>query len=233
MPCSFLGYQVVLGVKGARADPRGLRQTLDSSAATWTWPPQACLLLRTLRLAIPKVLCGQSRPHKYEDSPMNISSISLIAQLQDGSSRPATPEEIIAAARDHMSRRVRRGTQLSSPKATREFLTLKLGTLEREVFAVIFLDKRHRLISYQEMFQGTIDGASVHPREVVKEALKQNAAAVILAHPHPSGVAEPSQADELITTRLRDALSLVDIRVLDHIIVAGGDTTSFAERGLL
>jgi DNA repair protein RadC len=164
---------------------------------------------------------------------MNTSSISLIAQLQDGTSRAATAEEIIAAARDHMSRRVRRGTQLTSPKATRDYLSLKLGSLEREVFAVIFLDKRHRLISYQEMFQGTIDGASVHPREVVKEALRQNAAAVILAHPHPSGVAEPSQADEFITQRLKDALGLVDIRVLDHIIVAGEDTTSFAERGLL
>jgi DNA repair protein RadC len=164
---------------------------------------------------------------------MNTSTISLIAQLDDGSSRPATAEEIIAAAREHMSRRVRRGTQLSSPKATRDYLSLKLGTLEREVFAVIFLDRRNRLISYQEMFQGTIDGASVHPREVVKEALKQNAASVILAHPHPSGVAEPSQADEAITARIRDALSLVDIRVLDHIIVAGGDTTSFAELGLI
>ena len=164
---------------------------------------------------------------------MNRSSISLIAQLADGSERPATGEEIIAAARDYMSRRVRRGTQLASPKSTREFLSLKLGALEREVFAVIFLDKRHRLISYQEMFQGTIDGASVHPREVVKEALKQNAAAVILAHPHPSGVAEPSQADEFITRRLKDALDLVDIRVLDHIIIAGGDAISLAERGLI
>jgi DNA repair protein RadC len=105
---------------------------------------------------------------------------------------------------NHVSLRVRRGTSLSSPKATRDYLALKLGTLEREVFAVIFLDKRHRLISYQEMFQGTIDGASVHPREVVKEAWRQNAAAVILAHPHPSGVAEPSQADELITQRLKE-----------------------------
>jgi DNA repair protein RadC len=164
---------------------------------------------------------------------MTISTISLIAQTPDGHSRPATADEIIALAREHMSRRVRRGTHLNSPKATRDYLTLKLGSLDREVFAVIFLDKRHRLISYQEMFQGTIDGASVHPREVVKEALKQNAAAVILAHPHPSGVAEPSQADELITNRLKEALSLIDVRILDHIIVAGGDTTSFAERGLL
>jgi DNA repair protein RadC len=147
--------------------------------------------------------------------------------------REATFDEILSAAREQMSLRVRRGTSLTSPKATRDFLALKLGSLEREVFAVIFLDKRHRLISYQEMFQGTIDGATVHPREVVKEALKQNAAAVILAHPHPSGVAEPSQADEFITQRLKDALSLVDIRVLDHIIIAGGDTISLAEKGLL
>ena len=101
---------------------------------------------------------------------MNTSTLSLFAQLDDRSSRPATAEEIIATAREHMTRRVRRGTQLTSPKATRDYLSLKLGTLEREVFAVIFLDKRHRVISYQEMFQGTIDGASVHPREVVKEA---------------------------------------------------------------
>jgi DNA repair protein RadC len=147
--------------------------------------------------------------------------------------REATPDEILSAAREHMSRRVRRGTSLNSPKATRDYLSLKLGTLEKEVFAVLFLDKRNRLISYQEMFQGTIDGASVHPREVVKEALKQNAASVILAHPHPSGVSEPSAADEAITHRLREALALIDIRVLDHVIVAGGDTFSFAERGLL
>jgi DNA repair protein RadC len=147
--------------------------------------------------------------------------------------REASYQEILKAACEQMSLRVRRGTSLSSPKATRDYLALKLGNLEHEVFAVLFLDRRHRLISYQEMFRGTIDGASVHPREVVKEALRQNAAAVILAHPHPSGVAEPSQADEFITTRLRDALGLVDIRVLDHIIVAGGETISFAERGLL
>jgi DNA repair protein RadC len=160
-------------------------------------------------------------------------NVSLLAQLEDGNCRPATSEEVIAAAREQLSNRVRRGATLSSPRATRDFLTLKLGTLDHEVFAVIFLDKRHRVISYNEMFRGTIDGASVYPREVVKEALKLNAAAVILAHPHPSGVAEPSQADELITNRLKEALELIDVRILDHIIVAGGDTASFAELGLL
>jgi DNA repair protein RadC len=147
--------------------------------------------------------------------------------------RIATAGEIIAAARRAMTRRVRRGTAMDSPRAVREFLAIKLGALEHELFAVLLLDTRHRLIEYVELFRGTIDGASVHPREVVKLALARNAAALVLAHPHPSGAAEPSQADELVTRRLREALALVDIRVLDHIIVAGGEAISFAERGLI
>jgi DNA repair protein RadC len=151
---------------------------------------------------------------------------------EGGELRVATAAQLIAAARRAMTRRVRRGAALDSPRAVREFLALKLGTLEHETFAVLLLDARHRLIDYVELFRGTIDGASVHPREVVKLALARNAAALVLAHPHPSGVPEPSQADELITRRLRDALALVDIRVLDHIIVAGGETLSLAEAGL-
>jgi DNA repair protein RadC len=147
--------------------------------------------------------------------------------------RAATTAEIIAAARRAMTRRVHRGTAMSSPRAVREFLAVKLGTLEHEIFAVLLLDTRHRLIEYVELFRGTINGASVHPREVVKLALARNAAALVLAHPHPSGSPEPSQADELITQRLKEALALVDIRVLDHVIVAGGETVSLAERGLL
>jgi DNA repair protein RadC len=150
-----------------------------------------------------------------------------------GSPVPATAEEIIAAAREKMSRRVRRGTALSSPKATRDYLTLKLGTREFETFCCLFLDNRHRVIEFVELFRGTVDGASVHPREVVKEALRRNAAAVIFAHPHPSGIGEPSHADEIITRRLVDALQLVDIRVLDHLIIAGGEVVSFAEHGLI
>ena len=104
---------------------------------------------------------------------------------------------------------------------------------DHEVFCCLYLDSRHRLMCFEELFRGTIDGASVHPREVVKQALARNATAVILAHNHPSGVAEPSQADELITARLRDALALVDIRVLDHFIVGEGQPYSFAEHGLV
>src|ERR1700722_18656239 len=157
----------------------------------------------------------------------------LYIRDERGEFSPANADAVIASAKIHMSRRVRRGATLISPRATRDFLSLKLGTLDHEVFALILLDKRHRVISYLEMFRGTIDGASVHPQEVVKEALKHNAAAVILAHPHPSGAADPSQADEFITTRLKEALGLIDGRVLDHIIIAGADSTSMAERGLL
>jgi len=122
---------------------------------------------------------------------------------------------------------------LTSPEATRNYLKSRLRSYPHEVFACLFLDNRHRVIEYRELFRGTIDGASVHPREVVREAMRWNAAAVIFAHNHPSGVAEPSQADLRITERLRDALAMVDVRVLDHIVIGEGGGTSFAERGLL
>ncbi len=126
-----------------------------------------------------------------------------------------------------------RGEAITDPGITKRYLKCKLGRYTREVFAVMFLDNQHRLISYEELFFGTIDGASVHPREVVIRALQNNAAAVIFAHNHPSGVAEPSQADKRITDRLKSALLLVDVRVLDHMIVGEGEVLSFAERGLL
>jgi DNA repair protein RadC len=136
-------------------------------------------------------------------------------------------------ARRHYAELMQMGPALANPRATREFLRARLRDLDHELFCCLFLDNRHRVISFDEVFRGTIDGASVHPRDVVKLALSRNAAAVILAHNHPSGIAEPSQADELITGRLREALALVDIRVLDHIVVGDGTCVSFAERGLL
>src|ERR1700728_4871717 len=125
------------------------------------------------------------------------------------------------------------GSPLDSPQATRDYLIRRLRDTPHELFCCLHLDNRHRLIAFDELFRGTIVGASVHPREVVKQALARNAAAVILAHNHPSGVAEPSQADELVTRRLREALQLVDIRVLDHMIVADNGCLSFAEHGLM
>jgi DNA repair protein RadC len=135
--------------------------------------------------------------------------------------------------RRHLEAGLRRGEALTSPQQTRDFLQAALRGHTQEVFACLFLDNRHRVIGFEELFFGTIDSATVHPREVVKRALYHNAAAVILAHNHPSGVAEPSRADEQLTRQLQSALALVEVRVLDHFIVGDGAMTSFAERGLL
>ena len=121
----------------------------------------------------------------------------------------------------------------TSPEDTKNYLRLKLGSREREVFAVMYLSNRNQLISYEELFLGTIDGSSVYVREIVKLGLALNAAAIICAHNHPSGVCEPSHADEMITKRIKDACALMEIRVLDHLIVSGTDAVSLAERGLL
>lgn len=150
-----------------------------------------------------------------------------------GVRRYALMQAALELARRHYAEALRTGPAFEAPQATRNFLVAQLRDRPHEIFCCLHLDNRHRLIAFDELFRGTIDGASVHPREVVKQALSRNAAAVIFAHNHPSGVAEPSQADELITARLREALSLVDIRVLDHVVVGDGRCVSFAERGLL
>ncbi len=150
-----------------------------------------------------------------------------------GSAKYAQLQAVLELARRHLGEQLMRSDALQNPTVTRRYLAARLRDYPYEVFACLFLDTRHRVISYEELFRGTIDGASVHPREVVRRAIQHNAAAVILAHNHPSGVTEPSDADRRITTRLRDALGLIDIRVLDHIVIGDRDATSFAERGLL
>ena len=150
-----------------------------------------------------------------------------------GSAKFAQLQAVLEMGRRHLHQRLERGSALLSPAHTAEFLRARLRDHPYEVFAVLFLDNRHRVLAFEELFRGTIDGASVHPREVVRRALHFNAAAVILSHNHPSGVAEPSPADRHITLRLRDALALVDIRVLDHLIVGDGDCCSLAQRGLV
>jgi DNA repair protein RadC len=150
-----------------------------------------------------------------------------------GRAKYAQMQAVLEMSRRYLREEIVGRDVLTSPEATRNYLKARLRGFQHEVFACLFLDNRHRVIEYRELFRGTIDGASVHPREVVREAMRANAAAVIFAHNHPSGVAEPSQADLRITQRLREALDLVDVRVLDHIVVGEGDGTSFAERGLL
>lgn len=147
--------------------------------------------------------------------------------------RVANADEIIEAARAVAGVRMQRGESFTDPQASGRFFQDKLAGLEREVFAAVFLDTRHRLIEYMELFQGTIDGAEVHPREVVRQALRCNAAAVIVAHNHPSGTTDPSAADRAVTARLKQALALVDVRLLDHIIVTGSMTLTMAGQGLV
>jgi DNA repair protein RadC len=142
-------------------------------------------------------------------------------------------QAVMEMARRHLFEELKRGDALTSPGAVRRFLRSQLASLPHEVFACLFLDNQHRVIAFEELFRGTLDSASVYPREVLKRALAHNAAALILTHNHPSGVAEPSQADLHLTRRLRESLALVDIRVLDHLVVGDGEPVSFAERGLL
>ena len=142
-------------------------------------------------------------------------------------------QAVLEMAKRHLLEVLQRDTVLSSPTEVRDYLKAQLRDYQREVFLCLFLDTQHRVICSEELFQGTIDASSVYPREVVQRALGLNAAAVIFAHNHPSGINEPSQADQRITLRLRDALALVDIRVLDHMIIGDGPVLSMAERGLL
>ena len=158
---------------------------------------------------------------------------ALCGERGVGPARWAELQAALEIVRRHHLERLKCGPVLQSPRAARDYLVARLRDRQHEVFCCLFLDSRHRLICCEELFRGTVDGASVHPREVVKQALARNATALILAHNHPSGVAEPSQADEIITIRLRDALALVEIRLLDHLIVGDGSCTSLAEKGLI
>lgn len=162
------------------------------------------------------------------------ASLGELTQVNGiGASKYAQLQAIFEMSRRALNEQMQTKDVLSSPRQVRDYLCLKLGALPREVFVVLFLDAQNRMIASEEMFSGTLTQTSVYPREVVKRALHYNAASVIFAHNHPSGIAQQSQADELLTTELKQALALVDVRVLDHFIVAGNNTLSFVERGLL
>jgi DNA repair protein RadC len=150
-----------------------------------------------------------------------------------GPAKCAQLQAVLEMARRHLGESLQRGAPLTDPAATRRYLVAQLRDRLQEVFCCLYLDNRHRVIAFDELFHGTLDGASVHPREVVRKILAHNAAAVIFAHNHPSGVAEPSDADRRLTQRLKEALTLVDVRLLDHFVIGDGEAVSFAERGLL
>jgi DNA repair protein RadC len=157
----------------------------------------------------------------------------LKAEQGVGPARLALLRALPELAKRYFEQTLPVGQPIRSPADTESFLMARLRDLPHELFCCIYLDNRHRIIGFEELFRGTIDGTSVYPREVVKQALAVNAAAVILAHNHPSGVAEPSQADERITRRLKSALELVDIRLLDHLVIGDGSSTSLATRGMI
>lgn len=168
-----------------------------------------------------------------EHTPDN-STTALMVQDVMGTYKPASHEQVIAAAQNILREQLRSaGLEMTNPKVVKAYLQCRMSKLEHEVCWVLFLDSQHRLIEDQQMFRGTVSQASVYPREIVKEALRLNAAVIILSHNHPSGCAEASAPDRALTKHVKEALALVDVRLLDHIIVAGEQTLSFAERGMI
>ena len=156
---------------------------------------------------------------------------SFTSHLGLGPAKFAQLQAVLEMGRRHLAASIQRESALESPQAVRDFLKAQLRHELHEVFACLFLDTKHRVLAFEVLFHGTIDGASVYPRQVVKRALANNAAALILTHNHPSGIAEPSQADKILTERLKEALALVDVRVLDHFIVGDGEPLSMVENG--
>jgi DNA repair protein RadC len=164
--------------------------------------------------------------------PTDISSTDFVRQSPTGAT-PVMDSEIVSAALEILAKRIVKGSIIKNMEDAKKYLAVRFADLQHEVFAVMYLTNRHAVIACDEVFRGTVDAASVWPREIVKTALQYNAASILIAHPHPSGICEPSHADELITTAIRDACALMGIRLIDHILIAGHQAVSFAARGLL
>ena len=162
-----------------------------------------------------------------------MTSSQLFVQLPNGDFSQASGEHIISEALSVLDEKIKRQCNIGSTDDAKALVALRLGALRHEVFAVIFLDSQNRIIDYREMFRGTLTQASVYPREIVRESLELNAAALIVAHNHPSGVTEPSAADQSLTRVIKSTMALVDVRLLDHLIVGAGRVFSFAEAGMI
>ena len=224
-----------MGIKDWPADQQPREKLLAQGAASLT---DAELLAIFLRTGSP----GKSAVDLANDLLVEFTCLRALMQADCatftqakglGNAKYAQLQAVLEMARRHTFEVLDRGDVLTSPEATRAYLSNQLRHYPHEVFACLFLDNQHHILKFEELFRGTIDGASVYPREVVKKALEHNAAALIFAHNHPSGISEPSQADKLITDKLKEALALLDIRVLDHFIIGDGKPYSFAEHGLL
>lgn len=166
-------------------------------------------------------------------NPLSIPTSALFVRETGHRYRPATPDEVLAAARDEVERHFKRDVKFSDPASVKRYLTTTMSMLPRETFRMLLLDSQHQVVNAVDVSVGTLDAASVYPREIVKLALDHSAAAVVFAHQHPSGAPEPSSADRMLTDRLKAALATVDVRVLDHFVIGGNCAVSFAERGWL
>lgn len=164
---------------------------------------------------------------------LSVAASALLVRDVAGQYRPAEADEVLMTAQQLLAAQVRGSDVMSSPAVVKDFLRARLGNLPHEVFAVVHLDAQNRVVDYVEMFRGTVSQTSVYPREVVRDALLRNSCALLLVHNHPSGATDPSRADEYLTQTLKQAAALVDVRVLDHFIIAGGSVQSMAERGLV
>jgi DNA repair protein RadC len=227
--------EAIMEVSNWVVDERPRERLLSHGAAVLSNSELLALLLRTGVAGRSALELARDLLHRFGGLTglfgASVGEVSAVRGL--GPAKAAELAAVIEIVRRSLVEEAAAGDALTSPQAVRDYLRLTLRARPYEVFVGIFLDSQNRLLAFEEMFRGTLAQTSVYPREVVKAALACNAAAVIFAHNHPSGVAEPSRADELLTQALKQALALVDIRTLDHFVVAGSQLVSFAERGLL
>jgi len=224
-----------MSIKNWATEDRPREKVLPRGSAALTYTELLAIFLRTGTQ-------GKSAVDLARELLADFGSLKALLQADQqrfcsakglGDAKYTQLQAVLEMAKRHFKEILQRGNALTSPDITRAYLSAQLRGYSYEVFACLFLDNQHRVIQLDELFRGTIDGASVYPREVVRKALHHNAAAVIFAHNHPSGIAEPSAADKHITEKLKQALALFDIRVLDHFIIGDGDPYSFAEHGLI
>jgi DNA repair protein RadC len=224
-----------MSLKDLPAASRPREKLLERGVSALSDGELLALLLRTGTVGQDVLQLAQSLLDGFGGLPglLRVSPDALAEVKGLGPAKRAELMAVLEIARRALASQLAAMPVFDSPQAVKDYLALQLRGLQQEVFAVLFLDAQHRLLRMETLFSGTLTQTSVYPREVVKRALALNAGAVLLAHNHPSGVAEPSRADEALTQALRQALALVDVRVLDHLVVGGGEVTSFAERGLL
>lgn len=215
-------------------DERPREKLIRGGAGALSDAELLAIFLRTGVKGKSAVDLGRALLHQYGGlrQVLNADQAQLAQSPGMGPAKSAQLQAALELGRRYLAEKLTKEGPLTSPSQAAEFLIHQLRDRHREVFAIVYLDNRHYVLKYEELFHGTLSGAAVHPREVAKSALNQNAAAVILAHNHPSGIAEPSQADTTLTVKLREALRLVEVRLLDHLVIGDGEFVSMSDRGL-